>query len=132
MKMKKQTYLTLLLPIILAACDNGDTAEKLQANHLPPDGFTGNAMQGKALYQQYCLACHGNNALGSDKGPALVDNVYRPTHHADLAFYWAVSKGVNQHHWRFGGMEPLPDVAPEQVGHIISFVRLAQQRAGFK
>jgi mono/diheme cytochrome c family protein len=131
-EMKKQIYLALSLPILLAACENVDPVERQQANHLPPDNFTGDAMQGKGLFREYCLACHGNNALGSDKGPALVDNIYRPAHHADLAFRWAVSKGVMQHHWRFGDMPPLPDVTPEQLAHIISFVRLAQQRAGIK
>ncbi len=131
-EMKKQIYLALSLPILLAACDNGDPTERQQASHLPPEGFTGDAIQGKTLFRQYCWTCHGNNALGSDKGPALVDNIYRPAHHADLAFHWAVSKGVRQHHWRFGDMAPLPDVTPEQVGHIISFIRLAQQRAGIK
>jgi mono/diheme cytochrome c family protein len=130
--MEKQAYFVLFLPILLAACDNGDPMERMQASNLPPDGFTPDAYQGKALFAQYCSACHGNNALGNAKGPALVDNIYRPAHHADLAFHWAVSKGVRQHHWRFGDMAPLPNVTPEQVGHIISFVRLAQQRAGIK
>ncbi len=132
MEMNKQTYLALSRPILLVACENVDPAEGQQVNHLPSDNFIGDAMRGKGLFRQYCLACHGNNALGSDKGPALVDNIYRPAHHADLAFHWAASKGVKQHHWRFGNMPPIPDVTPEQLAHIISFVRLAQQRAAIK
>jgi mono/diheme cytochrome c family protein len=132
MVVKKQIFLVFLMSILLAACDNGNPVDSRQASHLPPQGFTGDAMQGKALFRQYCLACHGNNALGSGKGPALVDNIYRPSHHAELAFHWAVSRGVRQHHWRFGDMPPIPDVTPEQLEHIISFVRLAQQRAGIE
>jgi len=45
MELKNQIYLSLSLPILLAACDNGDPAERLQASHLPPEGFVRPAQQ---------------------------------------------------------------------------------------
>jgi len=61
-----------------------------------------------------------------------VDPVYRPGHHADLAFHFAVRDGVKQHHWPFGDMPPQPGVTPEQVGHAIACVRALQRQAGIR
>ena len=128
--------LVLVFPLLLAACEGESLEQRMKVsanpNHLPAKDFVGNATQGEILFQQNCAACHGNNALGSDKGPALIDNMYRPARHADLAYHWAVGKGVRQHHRTFGNMPALPGVSPEQVGHIIAYVRQEQQRAGIK
>ena len=130
--MKKTAYLTLLLPLLLAACDSVDPEARRQALHLPPPGFKGIATQGEAPYQQYCAVCHGNRGQGSKQGPPLVDGVYRPAHHADLAFHMAVRDGLKQHHWKFGDMAPVPNVTPEDVGHIIAYIRREQQNAGIR
>ncbi len=66
------------------------------------------------------------------KGPPLIHDIYRPGHHADLSFHWAVKDGTKQHHWHFGDMPPIADVSPEQVGHIIAYVRREQRRAGIR
>lgn len=134
--MNKRVYLLLALPVLLAACDGSGPSERLKAsanpNHLPAKEFVADATQGAPLFKQYCSACHGDNARGSDNGPALTDNIYRPARHADLAYHWAVGKGVRQHHRRFGDMPALPEVSPEQAGHIIAFIRGEQARAGIK
>lgn len=89
----------------------------------------GDATQGRALFEQYCAACHGQSGAGTNQGPPLVHAIYRPAHHADLAFRLAVKNGVKAHHWQFGDMKPLPDVTPEMTQHIIAFVRKQQRKA---
>jgi mono/diheme cytochrome c family protein len=128
--------MVLVFPLLLAACEGESLEQRMQANanpnHLPAKGFVGDAEQGAVFFQQSCANCHGSDALGSEQGPALIDNIYRPARHADLAYHWAVGKGVRQHHRTFGNMPALPDVTPEQAGHIIAYVRREQTRAGIK
>ena len=47
-----------------------------------------------------------------------------------MAFHLAVKNGVKQHHWHFGHMPPVEDLSPEQVEHVIGYVREEQRRAG--
>lgn len=125
------SYLVVVLAgVLLIACgeqNGGATNDRLP---LPPAGFVADVKQGEKLFRRNCAGCHGNNALGSQQGPPLIHKVYRPDHHADLAFYMAVSKGAPQHHWQFGDMPPLAGVSPQQVGHIVAYVRAIQRRAG--
>jgi mono/diheme cytochrome c family protein len=129
---KKQICISLLLPLLLAACDNVDPEARRQAMHLPPPGFKGDSTQGEALFQKNCISCHGNNGQGSEQGPPLVHPVYNPKHHSDLSFHLAIRDGVQPHHWKFGEMAPLPNVTPEEVEHIIAYVRQEQRRAGIQ
>lgn len=120
------------LPFILVACNDMDPEQRRRAMHLPPAGFKGNAEQGRALFNQYCAACHGQGGLGTQQGPPLVHQTYRPAHHADLTFHMAVRDGVRPHHWNFGDMKPVPDVTPEATEHIVAHVRRVQRRAGIR
>ncbi len=130
--MKLQLYLVLILPLVLVACEGLDPEERRKAMHLPPVGFKGNVQQGRVLFNQYCAACHGPGGWGTQQGPPLVHQVYRPAHHADLTFHFAVRDGVRSHHWNFGDMKPLPDVTPEATEHIIAYVRREQRKSGIK
>jgi mono/diheme cytochrome c family protein len=85
---------------------------------------------GEALYRTSCSACHGEAALGSPIGPPLVHPVYRPNHHADIAFVFAAERGVRAHHWGFGDMPPVPEVSREHVMQIVQYVRWLQREAG--
>ena len=85
---------------------------------------------GKTLFKKNCMKCHGPEAKGSTEGPPLVHRYYEPNHHSDAAFHQAVRRGARQHHWRFGNMEPVPGVSPEEVGVIIRYVRNLQRKAG--
>ena len=69
-------------------------------------------------------------AAMASEGPPLVHRYYEPNHHSDAAFHQAVRRGARQHHWRFGNMEPVPGVSPEEVGVIIRYVRNLQRKAG--
>ena len=79
---------------------------------------------GEKLFAENCALCHGQEAAGTAQaGPPLVHKIYEPSHHADGAFYLAVSKGVRAHHWPFGNMPPIKDVSMAETAHIIGYVR---------
>jgi len=85
---------------------------------------------GKKRFEQNCASCHGQQAVGSDKGPTLIHKYYEPNHHGDAAFFRAVASGVKQHHWRFGNMPAVSGVTPRDVQQIINYVRWLQQQKG--
>lgn len=117
---------------LLSACDRISEGKAQNSFHLPPEGFVGDSAKGSELYSRNCLSCHGVGGQGTNQGPPFLSNTYNPSHHADLAFHLAVKNGVRAHHWSFGDMKPLPDVSPETVGHIITYVRDIQRQAGIK
>lgn len=126
--MKKVFLLGLV--IFLAACEAPDPEARRAALHLPPPGFKADAAQGKDLFLANCSACHGNNAKGTEQGPALISKVYRPAHHADFAVHMAVRDGVRAHHWDFGDMPAVPQITPEQTAHVIAYIRQDRQKQG--
>ena len=128
----KKCYGLVMLSLLLSACELPDPEQRRLSMHLPPAGFKGDAAQGEALFQQNCVSCHGNRGQGSDQGPPLIHQVYRPAHHADLSFHMAAGDGVKQHHWQFGDMPSQPNISPEEMGHIITWVRQEQRRAGIE
>jgi mono/diheme cytochrome c family protein len=85
---------------------------------------------GQQLFDSNCAACHGGAALGTAQGPPLVHIYYEPNHHADMAFQMAVGNGVQQHHWNFGNMPPIPSLGPADVDRILGYVRWLQREAG--
>jgi len=130
--MRIRVNLLVINMLILTACDAVDPEQRRKALHLPPPGFKGVAIEGEKLFQQYCGNCHGTQGEGSNQGPPLVNKIYRPAHHADLAFHIAVRDGVKQHHWQYGDMQSQPSITPEDTAHIIAFVRQKQQLSGIK
>jgi mono/diheme cytochrome c family protein len=123
---------SILLPLLflLSACDDGFGEKDPNPLHLPPQGFVGNTLKGEDLYRQNCQTCHAANGLGTHQGPPLVNDIYNPVHHADLAFHLAIKNGVRSHHWHFGDMKPIPELSPESVEHIISYIRAIQKESG--
>jgi len=122
----------VLSVILISACDSKSGKRDTNPYYLPPEGFVGDNKKGAVSYQRNCSGCHGNAGSGSSQGPPLVHKTYNSIHHADLAFNLAVKNGVRRHHWRFGDMPPLPEVTPQEVGHIVVYVRSLQRRAGIK
>ena len=121
----------VLLSFSMVGCDvsNNGASNKMP---IPPKGFVASIGQGKSLYRSYCSGCHGADVTGSHRGPPLLHKVYEPSHHADYSFYMAASKGVKAHHWKFGNMPPVSGASPEDVGHIIAFVRSEQRKVGIR
>ena len=88
------------------------------------------AARGKVAFESTCATCHGVNGAGTDQGPPLVHDIYNPGHHADGAFFIAATRGVRQHHWRFGNMPPQPQVSQDQLAAIVRYVRELQVANG--
>ena len=86
--------------------------------------------EGKQAFESICATCHGPVANGTEQGPPLVNRIYEPSHHADIAFQLAVRNGVRAHHWRFGDMEPVPGVSDQQIAAITAYVRWLQRHVG--
>lgn len=117
---------------LLVACEKLDQEKVRGRLHLPPPGFVADAAYGRQLFQAQCASCHGQDGRGTAAGPPLIDKMYRPGRHGDLAFHMAAKDGSKQHHWGFGDMPPVPGISPEEVGHVIAYVRKEQRRAGIK
>jgi mono/diheme cytochrome c family protein len=100
-------------------------AERVRTVPIPPE-----LAAGEATFNANCAPCHGERALGTSRGPPFIDVIYESSHHGDLAFIMAAQRGVQQHHWTFGDMPPLPNVTFEQVQSIIGYVRFLQHQAG--
>lgn len=90
----------------------------------------GDFQAGSALFAEKCASCHGADLRGTDKGPPLLNPVYKPDHHSDLAIRLAVKNGVTAHHWQFGDMPPVPGVTPGQIDDLIAYIRGVQRREG--
>ena len=85
---------------------------------------------GEESFQNRCAVCHGELASGTATGPPLVNRLYEIGHHPNFSFHNAVNKGVTAHHWNFGDMPPIPNVAPEEIDAIICHVRDLQRAEG--
>lgn len=94
--------------------------------------FSAEGRAGRLAFEAHCLACHGEHAMGGKSGPPLVDPIYRPSHHADIAFALAVRRGVRAHHWGFGDMPPQPSIGEEHVRNITRYVRELQRANGIE
>lgn len=131
--LKQYYFVTLILvSLFLVSCDNLDPESIRKRQHMPGKDFIADAKQGESLFSTNCLRCHGVAGKGTQQGPPLVNKVYRPSHHADITFHWAVKDGVKQHHWKFGDMPALKNIPPESVGHIIAYIREQQRQSGIK
>ena len=85
---------------------------------------------GKKLYDLNCASCHGVSLKGTNQGPPFLHRVYHPNHHRDSVFHTAVQRGVRQHHWKFGNMQPVKRVRRDMVASIVEYVRFMQKQAG--
>ncbi len=90
-------------------------------------GLSARAAEGRKAFARACAACHGADGGGGGSGPSLIHRIYRPGHHGDGAFRVAITRGVRQHHWKFGDMPPQPQVSPAEIEAIIAFIRQTQK-----
>jgi len=113
----------ILLPLcLLLGGINPVLAEKMQVPFLHA--------KGNKLYQDNCAICHGETLNGTKQGPPLLHPYYKPSHHADFAFYRAALKGVQAHHWEFGDMPPVQGITREDMDAIVPFIRWYQKEKG--
>jgi mono/diheme cytochrome c family protein len=92
----------------------------------------GDPVAGQVAFEETCAACHGVEGVGTDVGPPLVHQYYRPGHHADGAFALAVRNGVQPHHWNFGPMPPQQGLSDQDIADITAYVRQIQEAAGIR
>jgi mono/diheme cytochrome c family protein len=123
--MKKTGHLAIALFML---CLNAQ-AQTMQIPK-PSEGLMPNPALGKKLYAANCVACHGADLKGSDKGPPMLHKVYEPSHHGDVAFQLAAKNGVRAHHWKFGDMAPVATVTPNDIAHITAYIRMEQRKVG--
>lgn len=117
---------TLAVFVVAGLVASGCGGGGLQPEPSPP----GVADAGRVVFAASCAGCHGERARGTTNGPPLVDRIYEPSHHADVAFVLAVRNGSRQHHWGFGDMPPVPDIDDREIADTIAYVRRLQQDAG--
>ncbi len=120
--------LRLLVGVLLAlapACTEGEAPATNAPGAVPAE-----LQAGEAKFNANCAVCHGRAGVGTSQGPPLVHKIYEPNHHGDAAFQRAAANGVRAHHWEFGNMPKIDGVTPEDVDHIIRYVRWLQKQAG--
>lgn len=109
-----------------------DTRIATPPPEMAPANYVADAERGAVAFQNHCATCHGENARGSARGPALVHRVYRSSHHSDMSFYKAVQRGVHAHHWNFGNMPAVAGVDVQTTADIVAYVRREQIAAGIE
>jgi mono/diheme cytochrome c family protein len=120
---------TVALIVALKVTGGDDENMEVAAEIVLPELSQG-ALEGKVEFDANCASCHGENALGTDKGPPLIHVIYEPGHHGDESFQRAAANGVSQHHWPFGDMPAQPQVTREQVEEIVRYIREVQLANG--
>lgn len=118
------------LPLLLVLSHSA-LAEGMRIPRTSP-GLVVDAGKGKTLFAENCASCHGADLSGSKKGPPMLHRAYKPSHHGDISFQFAVQNGVTAHHWPFGNMPPIPGLTPDEVAHIIAYVRNEQRKSGIQ
>jgi len=127
------TPLTANAPAVSAMHGAADRAAPLDPADVIVPKLSAVAEGGKFAFDATCSSCHGINAAGTNKGPPLIHNLYRPGHHGDAAFGAAAANGVVAHHWRFGDMPPVPGGVPEaDMRWIVQYIREMQQANGVR
>jgi len=121
------------MPVVDTAMHGSDAAAPARpAFQIVVPQLTSAGQMGKTAFDKNCAACHGENGVGTDKGPPLVHKIYEPSHHGDYAFMAAARNGVKAHHWRFGDMPPVPGLTDRQVEWIVTYVREVQRANGIQ
>lgn len=118
----------------LAACDQ-QGKNQVGQQQSSQDNYVANVANvamGERLFNTNCARCHGMQGRGTDQGPPLMHQIYRPAHHSDMSFQMAVAKGSQQHHWNFGNMPPVAGVTAQNTADIIAYVRQEQRKVGIQ
>lgn len=112
-----------------SSASSGDAAPIVSV--VIPQTFSSKAQLGRSKFEESCVACHGQNAVGQEGvAPPLVHKIYEPSHHGDESFQRAVALGVRAHHWPFGNMPPVEGLTRSDVSDIIAYMRELQRANG--
>ena len=116
---------TLFVVWQFVAPKDGQSAQSV----IVPD-LSQRAESGRIAYDNNCAQCHGQNGSGTDSGPPFIDKIYESGHHSDASFFSAAERGVQQHHWPYGDMQPQPQMSREEIADIIQYIRELQRANG--
>lgn len=87
---------------------------------------------GQIAFAADCAACHGRNAEGTERGPALTQAAYGPAELPDQHFRDAVQKGAPARRHDFGAMPAFPGLPDRRLDQILAFVRELQRARGIR
>src|SRR3989304_848170 len=121
--MKTWMMIALLFNLTLIYACGGSKTEPPKNQAVSSAAVPSEYTEGEALYNTYCVRCHGPKAVGTDHGPTFISRIYEPNHHGDPAFQLAARNGVRAHHWNFGDMPNVEGVTSQEVDKIIRYVR---------
>jgi mono/diheme cytochrome c family protein len=123
--------LLLTVPVLLlgVGCGGGEGSSRGTQGG-PTTEVDAQAGEGQALFEANCAGCHGQDLRGTDSGPPFLHPVYAPDHHSDEAFFAAVERGAQQHHWEYGPMPPIPGLSNSEVAAIVGYTRGVQETEG--
>jgi len=87
----------------------------------PYAGTENHGLAGKKLYQRYCSSCHGKDAGGAARIPALTSDKVRGANEGRL--FWYVRNGNS----RAGmpGWSRLPD---QQIWQLVTFLQMMREK----
>jgi len=107
-------------------------ANSPSADYVVPQGANAKAIaRGKTLFETKCQKCHGENAGGTWRMPALVGTSYGPKKFKDRSFHIAVMNGARSRNWmNFKDMQPIKDLSEEDAKAILQYVRDLQKQVG--
>lgn len=93
------------------------------------DGPTGDssADRGEQVYANSCATCHGADLRGTQVGPPLLSELYRPEVHSDQALRASITSGVDEVNWNFGPMPAVGAVRGSDLDAVVAFVRERQR-----
>lgn len=87
----------------------------------PANPYSGNAeaiAEGRTVYNDRCLACHGPDGAAGEMGPALGAPARRYAQGTDAQIFSAIKTGVPN-----TLMPPFPDIPDDQVWKITAYIR---------
>jgi mono/diheme cytochrome c family protein len=90
------------------------------------DGPTTTLERGEAIYGANCAQCHGDDLIGTDRGPSLLEPIYGPDQLSDADVAAAIRNGVDEELWEFGPMPANGAITDTQIEAILAFVRAEQ------
>lgn len=90
------------------------------------------AEDGRLTFAEECAGCHGRQAEGSSRGPALIDPAYARDRLGDDAFARAVRRGVPARNPEFDDMPAFPELSDRRVDRLLTFVREMQLANGIR
>lgn len=88
------------------------------------------AEYGRLTFAEECAGCHGRQAEGSSRGPALIHPAYAGNRLSDADFARAVRSGVKARNPEFDDMPAFPDLPDRRLRRLLTFVREMQLAKG--